>query len=337
MSRKKSVLFLLCLLSFLLVLRLRNYYSVHNVINSSSSTEYQVNKDVKSVLSSPLNLDPHASSQTPQKLVYSEDRKECAKSTFSVVVLMRIAKCASTSLVEVVNSLSRRNKFIFVFNRSGAYNWNEQEIKTISELCVRELVRVREMREYGFKELVLYARHLYFTSFQSVDYTYITFVREPISRVVSSYSYYHFSRKPGIRQLIPRKYRGETLLDCVRFNHDGCTSNLMTKYFCGHDKFCSSGSGEAVAKAKENMKRKFIVIGVVEMMKPSMNLLKLRIPDVFEGADDYLPESNIGESHLNITEEEHHMIRIMNFADLEVYHFAIELLHKQLTSCGLLP
>ena len=333
---KKKTFFALCLVSFLISAFVLNRRGVDEVIPltppisaASSSAQYKVKTSDSQFLLS-LRSTPLIKEAASPKL---EDNF-CTPSSHSVVFLMRIAKCASTSLVELVNSLSKRNKFMFVFNRSGAYNWKQEEIMQVSEVCSRKLARSQELKEFNVKELVVYARHLYFTDFRSLEYTYITFVRDPVSRVASSYFYYHFSHKPGIRQLIPPQHRGENLLDCVRFNHDGCVANLMTKYFCGHDHFCGSGSPEAVSRAKENMKNKFIVIGVMEMMKSSMDLLRLLLPAVFDGTSD-LPELNANDVHHDLTEEEQYMIRIMNMADYQVYYFAIDLLNEQLSHCSI--
>ncbi len=188
---------------------------------------------------------------------------------------------------------------------------------------------------------LLYARHFYYVDFRSYgleDYTYITIIREPISRFVSSYLYYHFSSKKYIQRMLDRSHAKETLMDCLEHEHDGCTTNLLTKYFCGHEKFCRLGNDAALRVARENLRTQFAAVGVMEEMELSMQVFRTVLPDFFEKLGSpglVLAGLNHNEHSLNITSEQREAIALANSADVALYRYAVDLLHGKARECGL--
>ena len=54
--------------------------------------------------------------------------------------------------------------------------------------------------------------------------------------------------------------------------------------FCGHDAFCAEFNGErALAAAKENVERHYAVVGVVEEVNKTLEVMQALMPDVFKG------------------------------------------------------
>lgn len=259
---------------------------------------------------------------------------DCAPQRPAYLFVIRIAKCASTSIVEVLRGLSREKGFPFIFHSSGAYNWGQREVESVESVCRSRRRGVNGGR--AVVDTVVYSRHFYYTPFPGLGSSvrYITFVREPVARVVSSYFYYHFSSKPGIRSLVPAEHRQEDLVECVVLNHEGCTANLMTKYFCGHEPFCSSGSPAALQQAKLNLQHHFLVVGAVEEMETSLHLLALLLPDIFGNQGVVtLPVSNQNEHLAEVSEEERQAIAQHNKADIELYAFALAQLKGKLEHC----
>ena len=260
---------------------------------------------------------------------------DCAAQRPAYLFVIRIAKCASTSIVEVLRGLSLEKGFPFVFHGSGAYNWGQREVESVERVCRSR--RAWHNRDGAVVNTVVYARHFYFTLFPGLGSSvrYITFVREPLARVVSSYFYYHFSSKPGIRALVPQEHRREDLARCVVLNHEGCTANLMTKYFCGHEAFCASGSPAALRQAKLNLRHHFLLVGVVEEMEASLRLLALLLPDIFgrQGATVSVPLSNQNERLAEVSEEERQVVAQHNKADIALYAFAVAELRGKLKEC----
>lgn len=262
----------------------------------------------------------------------------CAAQRPQYLFVVRIAKCASTSIVTLLQGLSRERGFPYIFHGSGAYNWDQREVESVENVC-----RSRRRKQNGgsmgraITDTVVYIRHFYYTPFPGLGSSvgYVTFVREPVARVVSSYFYYHFSSKPGLQGLVPSDRRQEGLVQCVHLNHEGCTANLMTKYFCGHEQFCASGSPAALQQAKYNLQQHFVVVGVVEEMEASLGLLARLLPGVFGGGrgTDTVPLANKNEYLTEVNEQERQVIAEHNMADMDLYAFAVTELQAKLKQC----
>jgi hypothetical protein len=118
-----------------------------------------------------------------------------------------------------------------------------------------------------------------FHSWFDRHYAYIGFVREPVDRVVS---YYYFCRsepthnRHGLAHML-------TLDEWVKHNPDLCVDNAMTRYFAGRItdlaprpvKVHPAERSAMLAEAIENIQSDFPVVGVVEDMERSLEMLKV--------------------------------------------------------------
>ena len=256
-----------------------------------------------------------------------EVSNSCPTLLSNVLFFMRLPKSASTSFVDLLKALAQRSHFRFQFNPSGAYNWEESE-----KMKVASFVQHSSLAVNGF----VYARHFYyvdFSKYQLKNHTYVTVLRHPVSRFVSSYLYYHFSSKPHIQAILKPEHRNESLEECLRFQHSGCTHNLMTKYFCGHELFCKTGSEQALAQAKKNLMN-FAVVGIVEEMETSLQVFKSLLPRYFSLLDkNSLPRRNRNEHTLSVSENTRDSIARYNSADMQLYEFAKQRLHNVALKC----
>jgi dermatan/chondrotin sulfate uronyl 2-O-sulfotransferase UST len=235
-------------------------------------------------------------------------------------------KCASTSFITLLRSLARPLSFELHFNPSGAYDWNNGTIK-------REVQLIKSKSKKGRK--LLYARHFYYTDFEPygvTNYTYLTVIREPMARFVSSYLYYHHSSKPYIQKMLKPRYKNESILECTLRGLNGCAHNWLTKYFCGHQTVCKSGNETALARAKANMERHFAAVGVVEDVELTMKVFAKVAPGFFAFSRE-LPRHNKNERSMDLSVEEEKAVRNANAADLELYAYARELLQATVQSC----
>ena len=256
-----------------------------------------------------------------------KDSNYCPTLQSNVLFFMRLPKSASTSFVDLLKGLAQRSHFGFRFNPSGAYNWEESE-----KMKVASFVRHSSLAVNGF----IYARHFYyvdFSKYQLKNSSYVTVLRHPVGRFVSSYLYYHFSSKPHIQAILKPEHRNESLEECLRFQHSGCTHNLMTKYFCGHELFCKTGSERALTQAKKNLLN-FAVVGIVEEMETSLQVFKSVLPRYFSLLDkDSLPRRNKNEHTLRVSEKIQDSIAQYNSADMRLYEFAVQQLHDVAHKC----
>lgn len=258
----------------------------------------------------------------------------CEPHDIQVLFFNRIAKCASTSFVELLQKLSHVRKFDVIFNRKGAYDWTARDVAMVT-------AQIKQVIGGGDKRVV-YARHFYYTDFTPhlQKYGYVTLVREPVERLVSSFNYYHYSTKEHIQRMLPEERKKESLLGCVQMEHEGCKHNLMTKYFCGHSRNCSNGSVEALKIAKFNLKNKFIAVGLVENLTSSMQLFQQLMPTYFppmSPADlaKLLPYTNRNRKVAEADSQIIKAIETRNQADIELYQYAKDLFFSRLKKCNI--
>lgn len=244
----------------------------------------------------------------------------------ALLIFMRIPKCASTSFVELLKQLSKSERFYFSFNPRGAFDWDDSE-------------KVKVARYFEARADWVHAEHLYLVDFREFglrNYTYVAIVREPVSRVVSSYLYYHFSSKRHIQAMLNPLVKNESITDCLRNKHSGCEHNLMTKYFCGHEAFCTQNGSRALIRAKQNLRSQFAVVGVLEHMDITMKLLRAVLPRHFGSwGSESVPLVNKNEKLMTLTSQIRDAILKVNALDLELYQFAHSLLQKQAALCGI--
>lgn len=261
---------------------------------------------------------------------------ECTPMASHVMFFVRIPKCASTSFVTLLQKLSQRSAFEVFFHPSGAFDW-DTAYKT-------KVARTVESKAASPGRGFVYARHFYYVDFSSFglsDYTYTTIIRDPVSRYVSSYLYYHFSSKQHIQDILDPRHRKESLSACLKLEHEGCKKNLMMQYFCGHDSLCKRGSQEALLRAKQNLRTKFALVGIMEEMRLSMAVFKALLPSYFHDVNldalgSILPEMNKNENSLEVSPELQQEIAAANWVDVELYSYAKQLLHAKASACKLL-
>ena len=65
-------------------------------------------------------------------------------------------------------------------------------------------------------------------------------------------------------------------------------------YFCGDSEMCRTiGSREALEKAKENIKKKFMMVGVLEELDQTHSVLECLKPNFFFGLSDQHKRQNL--------------------------------------------
>ena len=111
----------------------------------------------------------------------------------------------------------------------------------------------------------------------------------------------------------------------------------MTKYFCGHDKVCKSGNSTALLQAKEHLRYRFAAVAIMEEMGLSMEVFSRLLPRYLENVGDFnLELINKNEHSIDITPEIREVVMAANAADVELYRYAVDLLHSKARACKLI-
>ena len=213
-----------------------------------------------------------------------------------------------------------------------------------------------------------YSKHVNYIDFTEFDPgfrpVYVNLVRDPVDRIVS---WYYYTRAPWYRLEVdpetnrtvmngdptPVRDLKTKLDDCILEGRPECLFEpgqrvylgtqgqshcSQISFFCGHaeEEGCHEfGSRAALAKAMENVERRYAVVGVTEDFDKSLRVLEAYVPRFFRGASDFYRDqlgglrmnSNLYKPRLS---EEARVALAKNFTlEYEFYEFCKQRLEKQ--------
>lgn len=203
-----------------------------------------------------------------------------------LIMFLRMMKTGSTTMSDLIRSLSGMNGFLVDMRRVKLDANTEESVR-------HDLMRYFD----SFQRRAVHTAHGPFLDFEEegfVQPAYATVMRHPILRLISHYNYVHF----GDRGLYVRLTRGQdrsmmTFETCVRtlMREDdepssSCMPSLMNvqlTLLCGSRRECFEDSEIALRIAKRNIATSFAVVGITELMNCSIQVLERVFPTHFHG------------------------------------------------------
>jgi len=248
-----------------------------------------------------------------RKMEVQVDEPEDAKA----LVYNRIPKSGSSLLLELLYTLGGRLGYLVLRGTYHSYRYfNKNDRAGLGYFLEQAASRAR----------TVYVQHQYYLNFTLPPHRlkqplYINMMRDPVDHLLSSYFYkrtvilQHRSPAtftPQEREVMAQPFEQcvvERRLECVYYGytvHKNKTEQLEFRrswsplylypsdvllYFCGHAPECSElGNPAALQRAKENVDRHFVVVGVLEHLEESLAVLEARLPQYFTGAADWLQQ-----------------------------------------------
>ncbi|XP_022254610.1 heparan sulfate 2-O-sulfotransferase pipe-like isoform X2 [Limulus polyphemus] len=208
-----------------------------------------------------------------------------------ILMYNRVPKSGSETFTLLITLLSQLNDF--KHRRSSIFNKRQLSMNE-QRTFVREVMK----RKPPFA----YDRHIYFTNFLDFYYPnpiYINSMRDPVEKIISRF---YFWRVPGIPvfeelksagkvNISKREWMKKDFEQCVRTGDPEClfitgqSYDLAIPYFCGHKEECMSLNNKAALQiAKTNVKKYYVVVGVLEELNKTLAVLEGYIPQFFKGA-----------------------------------------------------
>lgn len=180
-----------------------------------------------------------------------------------IVIFVHVPKTAGTTLRHIIQYQFQPNNVFEFYRRVRKPHKGIDEFRNLSEARKNSLKLVSGHIGFGLHE------------FLSQPCTYITVLRDPIDRVISYY-YYLLNTRNGAA-------KNKSLEDFVK-TYRGA-QNSMTKFLSGMrleiqlldsnvNIDCEQCSPETLELAKNNLKKHFVVIGLVERFDETLFLLK---------------------------------------------------------------
>lgn len=238
-----------------------------------------------------------------------------------VVIFLHIPKTAGTTLRYVIQYQYKPSAIYELYGPSATHSERLEEFKRLSDARKAEIKIVNAHLGFGLHE------------FLPQSCTYITFLRNPVDRVVSMYYYFQRTGNNYVQNL--------TLKEFIQ-TYGGARDN-MTKYLSGEklkiqlndpnneiDYQCSS---ESLETAKSNLKKHFKIIGLAERFDESLIILKNKLGWKVPLYD----KNNVSKnrpSTKEVSKDTLNLIEKFNEFDIQLYEYAKEIFEELIAQQG---
>ncbi|MEC4891518.1 MAG: sulfotransferase family 2 domain-containing protein [Oscillatoria sp. PMC 1051.18] len=241
------------------------------------------------------------------------------------LIFLHIPKSAGTTLNKIIeNNYDKDTIFTIGIDTQGSIN----KFKNIPELERKKIKVLKGHMPFGLHELM------------PQPCTYITLLRHPVERIISSYHYILRSPVHYLHNYVTTKQI--SLENFVSTGMSTDTDNGQTRRLAGVSAGKLSGERivdfgecypELLTQAKENLINHFSVVGVVDKFDESLLLMKKELA----WNNCYYISRNITKHKPNerqIKKETIEIIKENNQLDLQLYTFAQELLSQKIDKQG---
>lgn len=206
-----------------------------------------------------------------------QGRRPCTSNPL-VLVYNRIPKAGSTSLMALAKELSVKNGFSMV--TPEPYFAHEKIRRAIFHAIVTN-TRTLVVNHFHFPEIIYSDR-----------VEYMNMVRDPVSRLLSDYSYLRSFQSRKNHALSYREKHGDISVDECMFGNTEFSgkclpiSNLQAHFFCGMERSaCHANATLLASRAASNME-KIYTIGVTERYDDTLKMLETKYPRFFRGISE---------------------------------------------------
>lgn len=264
--------------------------------------------------------------------------------TASLLLYNRIPKCASSTMQTVLRRLS--HKLNFEHTSSSIFDARQLDQDEQQDL-------VHNLTTMTNHHTLSYDRHIYYTNFTMFDApapVYVNMVRDPVERFISSFYYRRSAER--VSRLQAKKaiqtpsdgWLNKTLEECVFQNDRECMfrpgdqKEMILTYFCGHHPFCTEiGNPQASAMARRTVKEAYSVVGLIEHMEVTLQLLEALVPRFMAGATGVYDHIRMQENRIvnknsdkpKVTKKVKRELRRRLADDIDFYDFLEQHLFQQ--------
>jgi Galactose-3-O-sulfotransferase len=209
-------------------------------------------------------------------------------------------------------------------NRIIEWQYRPLSIFTLDPYRIRATVeRFKTLSEQRRRRFRVVRGHLYYGlhEFLPQGATYITMLREPVARFLSSY--YFILRRPlhPLHRKLKREQLGvEDYLRLIPHRH-----NFQCRLIAGVEG-TATGDERLLDIAKENLTKSFSVVGICERFEESLML----IAKTFGWEVPYYENRKVSKNRSPVAPSSIELIREHNRLDLELYEFGKKLFDESL-------
>lgn len=294
-------------------------YKNNNVISKNNNSEET------------MELPAGYSSEKVAKEILKFKNITCEPVYPKVLLYNRIPKTGSSSITNYTLQMARQSKF--AVHLETTEQWYNNHDKYLYSKLVESKSRKNESSAF--------IAHFYFRQYFDIDksFTYINILRHPVSRIISHFYYMReetLRSKEKLEEFKKRGYWNESILNCIIDQHEGCEDNLMTRFLCGRNSYCKTGSEKALNRAKFNMDTYYTSIGIFENLPLTLRILEKRLPKFFTRTNK---NATLNKVRVNTHKPRINDAAIKNFilkhnkADMELYNYALKRFNDEIRIC----
>jgi hypothetical protein len=311
-----------------------------------------------------LSVEPATAGGSPAvaQAPLQEAETLCKKSTPRIILYNRIPKCASGSMNIFIEEAKTRQNFTIC--RSSIYtvrhlNPDNQRRYAMDPFKMSNCRNRPKPHQRG-----IMSRHIFYLNFKNFGLAqpaYMNIIRHPVERCVSRFYYERDARGTVPSDMTLDKCMKNKLCDFTKWNSqrsvakgsgsrmaqmtEECSSNYLTRWFCGMDRVCGTNTRDVLEMAKTNMREEFAFVGLTSEMKMSFAILQKILPDFFGAKDMPMDICNKCKNQTNrdgattvkpalVNDENRALIAEVNSMDMELYEYAVHLFWKKARACG---
>ena len=209
-----------------------------------------------------------------------------------LILYNRVPKCGSTTIINLMKACRRLMK-----ERYEIFNDIEPNQAHYLPTLAERLDFVRNSVDISKKKPLIYLRHLHFINYTHYGESmplYINIIRDPVEHFISNYYYLRHgfaNAKNGANatkwnhsHVVDNDERDVTLEECINKQYKTCAkpySDLIA-FFCGNDSWCRKRDKRALAAAKENVKKYYLVVGVLERFDDTLTMFEKILAQYFK-------------------------------------------------------
>ncbi len=228
-------------------------------------------------------------------------------SSYDHVIFFHMLKTGGNTLKTII-SRNYKPEEVFQITKKGFQTGPVDYFKSLPSEQRNKIKLFRGHQHFGM--------HEYFDG----ETAYFSLVREPISRLISFYNHINSLPNPYFRDLIPQEERatfGDFVKNIDKYHDQG--NNGQSKVIAGEN----LPHEQLLEKAKSNIEKHFLFLGLTENFDESVILLKKKLN---WGGIHYIKKkvSKKKVTKASITEEELKLARSLNQADIQLYEYAKE-------------
>lgn len=256
-----------------------------------------------------------------QRLAACEDDDEPVE----VLAFVHIPKTAGGTVTKMLTSAyGKEAKF-------DAGNYFRGPEKTVNKIGHRPKGGWGSWYHRGGRVAVGHVPFGVFRDHLPAETNYMTFLREPVDRVLSHY-FRHFWRVDALEERASGSGTSGLLVEAMVERNSPELNNFATRFLCGDPEPLGKLAPNALEEAKANLSR-FVFVGIQERFDESAALLQRLVGLEFvPAADRHVSSDRPAVSE--IAPEDRALIEERNALDIELYGFGVGLFEQALAAGG---